>query len=497
MKELVKMKDFKKNIIVVAARRSGTHLVTDLIVNNFGYESMDRNYLDFTKYNHSALDGLENYANEGNKVTWTHAHDFKNYHKYDHPKEHTDYMDQLFANSKIIIVYRDIRDIINSCYHRPKINSKYKSFNDFYANFDYEGYELIDEKYSTFTDLLIQYYTNWFSVYMSREVLNLDIEIVSFEEIINNYQSSLLKLSKFLDIKPTNIDVRLPNTNSNIVYTTNDFRKGVIGDWKSTLSTRLGSSINDKYTTLIGNGMNCFLNDIKIHDYHIPEKRKLYKTNWKLREDTVNKELANCSNEFLDKNRWVTNLIANRYAECSHRGTDLRYKHKVFYYDKYILKFVSSFKMAVDKGVYDSVSEILAKETLLTICKTNDTLYKEGIVPKLISAGIYNKSLFIIQERCASHNVLCTKYDLYPGWNDWSWIASCGIEHHMLAHFYTALKHNIVLTDIFNVYNCAFDDNSGLKYFDLDGIKYFDTRQQMIKSQEYRNAMGIVKEILL
>ena len=40
----------KKNIIVVSARRSGTHLITDLIVNNFGYESIDQNYMDFTEF---------------------------------------------------------------------------------------------------------------------------------------------------------------------------------------------------------------------------------------------------------------------------------------------------------------------------------------------------------------------------------------------------------------------------------------------------------------
>ena len=37
----------KKNIIVVSARRSGTHLLHDLIVNNFGYESTNYNYIAF------------------------------------------------------------------------------------------------------------------------------------------------------------------------------------------------------------------------------------------------------------------------------------------------------------------------------------------------------------------------------------------------------------------------------------------------------------------
>ena len=40
----------KKNVIIVSARRSGTHLLTDLIVNNFGYESINYNYIDYYKF---------------------------------------------------------------------------------------------------------------------------------------------------------------------------------------------------------------------------------------------------------------------------------------------------------------------------------------------------------------------------------------------------------------------------------------------------------------
>ena len=65
--------DSKKNVIVVSARRGGTHLLVDLIVNNFGYESIDKNYLDYTKFEWPALNGLYGWMNEGNKVTWTHS----------------------------------------------------------------------------------------------------------------------------------------------------------------------------------------------------------------------------------------------------------------------------------------------------------------------------------------------------------------------------------------------------------------------------------------
>jgi len=65
----------------------------------------------------------------------------------------------------------------------------------------------------------------------------------------------------------------------------------------------------------------------------------------------------------------------------------------------------------------------------------------------------------------------------------------------MLSHFNKALEHNILLTDIINPYNNALDKSGTLKYFDLDGIKTFDTRTEMINSEEYKNAIGILKEI--
>ena len=37
--------------------------------------------------------------------------------------------------------------------------------------------------------------------------------------------------------------------------------------------------------------------------------------------------------------------------------------------------------------------------------------------------------------------------------------------------------------------------NGDLKYLDLDGIKYYETKEEMISSEDYKNVMGIVGEI--
>ena len=100
----------KKNVIVVSARRSGTHLLTDLIVNNFGYESINYNYIDYSKftgqpeYPTSELDKLELAMNDGGKVTWTHLHDYKDYHKYNHSFTDQSRLDKMFSESKVILI---------------------------------------------------------------------------------------------------------------------------------------------------------------------------------------------------------------------------------------------------------------------------------------------------------------------------------------------------------------------------------------------------------
>ena len=124
-----------------------------------------------------------------------------------------------------------------------------------------DGYELIDQQYDNLSELLIQYYKNWFSVYMSKELLGLDIELISFKEVINEYEASVYKIGKFLE-QPINtslpvVDVRLKSISEkskDIIYTDNDFRKGKVGDWVDTLGVRLGSELEEEQNIEINKG---------------------------------------------------------------------------------------------------------------------------------------------------------------------------------------------------------------------------------------------------
>jgi hypothetical protein len=478
--------NLKKNVIVVSARRSGTHLLHDLIVNNFGYESTNYNYIDYYKFT-DEMEGFESSMNEGGKVTWTHSHDYKDYHKYNHSIDDENKLDKFFSESKIILVYRDVRDIITSCYHRPRYKSKYKTFDNFYKNFDFDGYELTDQKYDNMFELLLQYYKNWFSVYMAKELLDIDMEVISFEEIIKDYDSSVSKIGKFIEQTPTGVDVRLPNENNeNIIYTTNDFRNGKINDWVSTMENKFGTELGERFYHDLGAGLNCFINDIQIHEYHTPNRDKFKNiSNWKPIEGDLNLPFKSLDID-----------IEKRYEETLERSADFRYYHKVFYYDKYVLKFHYPCKATLDKQTFDSVIPTASKEQLLTILKTNDFLYENGIVPKLYHAGIYKGVLYVIQERYSEESIIYNKYNFHPSWDDFfSWPGNLGLDVKLKEHFFKALENNILLTDLINVYNNAIDKDGNIKYFDLDGIKYFETKEEMINSEDYKNTMGIINEV--
>jgi hypothetical protein len=334
---------------------------------------------------------------------------------------------------------------------------------------------------------------------MSKELLNLDMEIISFEEIINEYDSSVNKIAKFLGqsiSKP--VDVRLPNeNNTGIKYTTHDFRSGQVGTWIDTIGVELGNKIASKYHRDLGAGVECYLKDIKINRFHVPERDKFQRDykDWNLETGSVNAELAEYSAKLEPFDVDTKQLIKDRYTNSKLAEGDFRYYHKVFYYKDYVLKFIYPCKAVLDKVTFNTTIPASSIKQQLVILKTNEVLYNLGIVPKLYDVGIYNGVLFAIQERYEGDQVLCAKYDIYPDWEDWKWPVDIGVYSQILEHFNAALEHNILLTDIVNVYNCALDDEGNLKYFDLDGIKLFDSREELLASEDYKNAMGILDEV--
>jgi hypothetical protein len=478
----------RSNIIIVSHRRSGTHLLIDLIVNNFSYDYIDKNYIDFKSFHSDKHDDMyvfENLMNKGSKITFTHSQNFKDYLKYKHRKEDNEKLNNFFKNSKVIFLTRDMRDTVSSIYNRPK-NKKYKNFYDFYKNYDFDDCELINESYENISECLMQYYRNWIGVFTAKELLDLDMEIVSYEDIIIDYNSVVGKLNKFLNQKIKTIkDVRHIK-NKKLKYSSNDFYKGTIGDWKTTIDAQTAQKMFTEHTNNMNN-IDCFYHDIKLHEYHIPEKEK-YNLNkdWVQEDIKITKKLnlprANCPVD-----------ISKRYEECSHQHGDPRYMHKVFFYDKYVLKFIYPCKVHLDKKTFNTISPVQSKKILHTIYKTNDILYKSGIVPKLYYAGRHKGVVFAVQE--LADQMVSGYYNFHPKLGDWSWVLNINsLFPKLVKMFNTACHYNIVLTDLINPYNISYKEGI-VKYFDLDGIKSFSSKEKMLNSQEYQNVYKILNKL--
>jgi hypothetical protein len=342
-------------------------------------------------------------------------------------------------------------------------------------------------------EVLCEQYKNWLSVFFARELMNLDFNVISYEEIINNYTNSITKIENFLEEKFDIIntkDVRLKSLQdkqNNIIYTDNDFRRGCIGDWIDTFGEKWGNEIKEIYDNEITYHLEAYINNPKLHEFHDPEQKyfQINSRDWKLIERNIDLELIPFQNKFKTfSNEFdIQALINDRYDICERKINDIRYKHKVFFYKNYVLKFLYPCKALLNKKTFNYVIPIASKINLLTILKTNDILYKLNIIPKLYYAGIYNGILFVIQERFEDNKLVNAKYNVKTKCN-WDWIIDNNLFPLIFEQFTKAIKHNILLTDHISPFNLVLCDNK-LKYLDLDGIHIFNTQKELFDSKKY------------
>jgi hypothetical protein len=480
-----------KNIFIISARRSGTHLLTDLIVNNFNYKRID-NKID---YDFLTNENVEQFIEEmllGSKLAWSHCHDFDSLFIKNINHEKVKILKKLFLNSKIIFIYRDIKDTVTSHYYRPINQKRYKSFNDYFNNhnmYDYTAITNYSENHNNIFEILKAQHKNWFSVFLSKEILTIDMEIISYEEIILNYESSVDKLSYFLNIKINDIkDVRLKsklNKNNNILYTYNDFRSGNIGDWVNVLDSKKAEEIDRFYSSNMFYHVKAYINNPETEKFQIKSK------DWKLINVKVTKELKKY-NKFFDEFKRKINiqeLINNRYYICDRKLDDVRYIHKVFFYNNYVLKYLIPSKCLLDNNTYNEVIPIASKVNLLTIFKTHQLLHDLGIMPKLYYAGLHDDFLIVIQEKIESNN-----NSLYLNFNNW--LMQKNTFPIMLDQIKLALDHNILLVDYINPHNLFIDNKCNcIKYVDLDGIIIFNDFSEIIESLEFKGMLNKIHEI--
>lgn len=255
-----------KNIIIASHRRSGTHLTIDSIINNFG------SYKDNPEIELLNLDSLTKHGGrkysikemlagipENGAVIKTHSHGNIQDFFPELPNGGFKGLQELLAESKIIYVYRDVRDVLTSQYYYQANYDKSvpKRGIDTYVlegnNFDADSYngEMSRPEYW-------KYHVNsWIN--------NKDVLAISFEEFVADYEASLRKIADFIEEplgkivdvrrKPEGKMLRIinklrrhPLTKGLLgkKYTTVSFRKGAVGDWHNEFTDQTIASITNE-----------------------------------------------------------------------------------------------------------------------------------------------------------------------------------------------------------------------------------------------------------
>lgn len=106
------------HILVISHPRSGTHLTMDTISNNFA--DYDRPFLNLDRLTQRAgdpltLEAVRAQLDDAPHVVKSHMHsDVAAF--FDHEPAHVEYVEALLAESRVVCVYRDGRDVMTSLY---------------------------------------------------------------------------------------------------------------------------------------------------------------------------------------------------------------------------------------------------------------------------------------------------------------------------------------------------------------------------------------------
>jgi Sulfotransferase domain len=493
-----------KNIFIISPRRSGTHLTIDLIVNNFNFEKLNDKEIFYDNLTNNNANSFIEKLSEKTKLVWSHYHDFNTFFSLKLKPKYIDKLKKLFHDSYIIYVYRDIRDTITSHYYRLLKNDE-STFNEYWNYGKYDVYtDLVNNTNDDrkLDDILIENHKNWFSVYLAKELLGLDMEIISYEEIINDYHNSVKKIGKFLNKEINEIkDVRLKSLTDvkpDLNYSYNDFRKGGIGDWKDTFGLEWGAEIKEKYNNEVGVYVNKYIKDNDYLNNHDPVKQYFQKDSedWEKLELEYDLELKKYENvfpdPFIEHGLTLDEFIENRYELCERKTDDVRYAHKVFFYKNLVLKFLYPCKADLDADTFNHITSAASKRNLLHIIKTYKLLSENKITPELYYADIYGKILFVVQERVPDKKIL---KDLVYLDKNWKWLVDSKIYPKILKKFFIAINNGIVMNDyIYHLSNNALI-NGEIVHLDLDGIFYFDSVDEMKKSDIYLKTLKLFKEL--
>lgn len=233
-----------KNVIILSHRRSGTHLTIDSIYNNFK-TLRQKPYIniDETRYyikKPLLLDDFKKKLSGKPRIIKSHyLPDFSNY--YQNEKEIL-WVKSVFRNSYIIYVYRNGLDVMVSLYEY------FKSFSHDYKDISFTEFLLSSNTFEpNLTNLnIMEYWAYHINSWQNSEFYN-QILFIKFEELISNYNNTLMKLANYLNLKtdPKIKDIRIKKTKTIQRLTLNSLRM-MKGIKKTSVSARKGKIGDNK-----------------------------------------------------------------------------------------------------------------------------------------------------------------------------------------------------------------------------------------------------------
>ncbi len=242
------------HVLLISHRRSGTHLTIDLIRNNFvDYAQPYVSLNEVLKGNvHSYSNNFLDEIDRNPRIFKSHSDsNYLSFHQ--HQPWIGEFYHQLIENVKLIYVYREPKDTLTSLYFHylssdPNILTG--SINDFIFSIN----EYHQETYKGILNRIEywNYHIEGWLKYRNR------ILFVRFEDIILNYEKTVLLIAKYLNsnIKSNIVDVRLNDstivvkknnsvvTGNKIHFTSVNFRGGEIGGYAKHLNNETICKIN-------------------------------------------------------------------------------------------------------------------------------------------------------------------------------------------------------------------------------------------------------------
>ncbi|KAB2867990.1 MAG: sulfotransferase domain-containing protein [Bacteroidales bacterium] len=239
------------HIIIASHRRSGTQLTIDLILNNFDIYSNAKPYLSLAglqknihkkEFENQFISNLKDKP----RVIKSHAHaNHSDYYSNNETILHI--ANYLFKNCKIIYVYRDGRDVLNSLYYYyNKLYPERNAIN--FSQFINMKNDLDDDTFSKNLNRVEYWYYHLNGWLQKNNIL-----FLSYEQILKDYYGCFLKIREYLAINPNSkiIDVRISQhstqSNNKAKHTSILYRKGLIGDYQNIFS-REDYNVFEKYT---------------------------------------------------------------------------------------------------------------------------------------------------------------------------------------------------------------------------------------------------------